>query len=311
VQVVLGETFAVKSKNYGSRHTITKSDVDKFLSESNRPAIAERLLMASTDLLAAGALDVMQAQEKPVTTCLLEQLHRSELEWPASAEILQPVSLSVAEPREHQLEALAAIEKWAAAEEPRGQVVMACGTGKSLVAVWSAERLAARTVLVLVPTLGLLRQTATVWARHARTKRRLLLVCSDARRSEIEDLAHCDAIGNLRTTNPARIAESLSADEPLLVVCTYNSSPSVAKAMAALEQPFDLAIADEAHRCAGLESSSHKTILDDAAIPARRRLFFTATPTIYGTRDKGRAADKNVALASMDDRTRFVPSYIT
>ena len=41
--------------------------------------------------------------------------------------------------------------------------------------------------------------------------------------------------------------------------------------------------------------------------PAGRRLFFTATPTVYGTRDKSRAANKNVRLASMDDYALFGP----
>ena len=77
----------------------------------------------------------MQAQEKSVTTCLLQQLRESELIWPATVDELQPAALHVAEPRDHQLEALRAIESWAQSTETRGQVVMACGTGKSLVAI--------------------------------------------------------------------------------------------------------------------------------------------------------------------------------
>lgn len=302
-----GRIFAVQAKNYGAAHSITKSDVDKFLSESNRPAISERLLIASTDRVARSAIDVMRAQEKRVTTCLLENLRLSELDWPASVADLAPAELATYEPRDHQEEALDAIGDWAKSPETRGQVVMACATGKSLVGVWAADRLGADKVVVLVPTLALLRQTAATWTRHASTARRLVLVCSDYRRSEAEDISKGDELGNLRTTHPAAIAEALRTTEPLLMVCTYNSSPALAKAMEGEDAAFDLAIADEAHRCAGLESSSHKTILDDAAICAQRRLFFTATPTIYGTRDKGRAADKNVRLASMDDRAQFGP----
>lgn len=297
--------FAIQAKNYGAQHAITKSDVDKFLSESNREMIAERLLIGSTDRVSRSAFEVMRAQEKPVTTCLRDSLRRSEVSWPQSVKCLSPIALSTAQPRAHQEQALTNIEIWANSGEPRGQVVMACGTGKSLIAAWAADRLQAKSVLVLVPTLPLLRQTASVWARHAAMKRRFLSVCSDKQRSEVEDLAKDDELGNLRTTNPVAIAEALKADQPILVVCTYNSSPAVAKAMEVTDRSFDLAIADEAHRCAGLESSSHKTILDDQAIRANRRLFFTATPTVFGTRDKGRARDQNVKLASMDDRSRF------
>ena len=100
----------------------------------------------------------------------------------------------------------------------------------------------------------------------------------------------------------------MRAGGPLLVLCTYDSSPVLAEAMGAVPDfCFDVAIADEAHRCAGLETTRHKTILDADAIRAGRRLFFTATPTVYGTRDKSRAANKNVRLASMDDHSRFGP----
>jgi len=300
-----GRLLAIQAKNYGAEYSVTKSDVDKFLSESNRALISERLLIASTDHLARSALDVMRAQEKPVSTCLRDGLRRSEVDWPKNVDDLAPVTVKPAEPRPHQLAALEDIDAWADSDEERGQVVMACGTGKSLIEAWTADRLRAKKVLVLVPTLPLLRQTASVWARHAATKRRLLSVCSDRQRSEVEDLAKDDELGNLRTTSPATIAEALESDQPLLAICTYNSSPAVTKAMELTDRSFELAIADEAHRCAGLESSSHKTILDAQAIRANRRLFFTATPTVFGTRDKSRARDRSVKLASMDDRSHF------
>jgi hypothetical protein len=79
------------------------------------------------------------------------------------------------------------------------------------------------------------------------------------------------------------------------VLCTYDSSPVLAEAMrVAPEFAFDLAIADEAHRCAGLEASRASSVLYRHA-------------DRYGTRDKSRAANKNVRLGSMDDRALFGP----
>jgi predicted helicase len=43
---------------------------------------------------------------------------------------------------------------------------------------------------------------------------------------------------------------------------------------------FDLAIADEAHRCAAPHSSQFAVVLDNEKIKARRRLFMTATPRV-------------------------------
>ena len=44
-QKLTGETWAVQAKCYDVEHSITKHDVDKFLSESNRKVIDKRLLI--------------------------------------------------------------------------------------------------------------------------------------------------------------------------------------------------------------------------------------------------------------------------
>jgi hypothetical protein len=50
-----GQTWAVQAKCYSPSYEITKPDVDKFLSESNRKEIDHRLLIATTDRLGANA----------------------------------------------------------------------------------------------------------------------------------------------------------------------------------------------------------------------------------------------------------------
>jgi predicted helicase len=65
-----GQTWAVQAKCYSPTYEITKSDVDKFLSETNRKGIDHRLLMATTNRLGANAKQVIEAQEKPVVRYL-------------------------------------------------------------------------------------------------------------------------------------------------------------------------------------------------------------------------------------------------
>ena len=48
----------------------------------------------------------------------------------------------------------------------RGRLIMPCGTGKSLTAYWIAEALKAKTILVAVPSLALVRQSLTDWTRE-------------------------------------------------------------------------------------------------------------------------------------------------
>ena len=72
---------------------------------------------------------------------------------------------------------------------------------------------------------------------------------------------------------------------------------------------FDLAIADEAHRCAGPVSSDFATILDSAGIKARRRLFMTATPRYFTGRVVRIAKEKEFEVASMDNEAKFGPVF--
>ncbi|UBI40903.1 DEAD/DEAH box helicase family protein [Streptomyces mobaraensis] len=50
----------------------------------------------------------------------------------------------------------------------RTQVIAATGSGKTLIAAEATRKLGARRVLVLVPTLDLLTQTAAVWREDGR-----------------------------------------------------------------------------------------------------------------------------------------------
>jgi predicted helicase len=52
----------------------------------------------------------------------------------------------------------------------RGQMIMACGTGKTLTALFIKEKLAAQRTLVLVPSLSLLAQTLREWRANKRVE---------------------------------------------------------------------------------------------------------------------------------------------
>ena len=61
----------------------------------------------------------------------------------------------------------------------RGQMIMACGTGKTLTALFVKEKLAADRTLVLAPSLSLLSQTLREWTANATAAFEYLPVCSD------------------------------------------------------------------------------------------------------------------------------------
>jgi len=152
---VEGHLWAVQAKRYDPSYTVTKRDLDTFLSESSRPQFSYRLLVATTDLLAPNARRVVEGSEKPVRLRLRGDLERAQVEWPDDPVSPAAPAFSPKTPRPHQEEALAAVVAGFEAHD-RGQLIMACGTGKTLVGLWAAEALAATRSLVLLPSLSLL-----------------------------------------------------------------------------------------------------------------------------------------------------------
>ena len=209
----------------------------------------------------------------------------------------------IREPRPHQRAALTDIASELAAHD-RATVVMACGTGKTLVALWAAEQAQARRVLVLVPSLNLVRQTLHEWAKWTNwgERFRYLCVCSDPKVSagldEIE-IRPEDADFPVRT-DPAIVRQFLDAGDSAVsvVFCTYHSAPVVGEAVRGI-QPFDLGIFDEAHKTTGREGTRYGFALKDKNLPIRKRLFLTATPRHYDIGKRNKEGD--FAVVSMDD----------
>jgi superfamily II DNA or RNA helicase len=213
-----------------------------------------------------------------------------------------------ARPHDYQREAINKVIKGFASAD-RGQLIMACGTGKTLTALFIREKLAAERTLILVPSLSLLKQTLNVWRANCTAEFVSLPVCSDVTVARDDDVAleHTSDLGVPVTTDPSEIAAFLRRRSgPQVVFATYQSSPQIAKAFALGRVPgFDLVVADEAHRCAGRVSSDFATVLDSVEIKAKRRLFMTATPRYFTGRVLKAAQDADYEIASMDDKAKF------
>ena len=102
-----GDHWAVQAKCYSPDYDITKHDVDKFLSESNRPLIQHRLLIATTDRIGNNAKQVCDAQDKPVIRFLLSDFEKSALEYPTNLnELSQAKRKAPPAPREQECQEL-------------------------------------------------------------------------------------------------------------------------------------------------------------------------------------------------------------
>ena len=304
-----GEIWAVQAKCYSPEYSITKHDVDKFLSESNRQQIDKRLLISSTDYIGKNAKQVCTAQEKPVTLFLKFDFEQASIEYPNHISKMDTAKRKQRpNPRNHQKIAIKAVEK-GFQNADRGQLIMACGTGKTFTTLWIKERLEPETTLVLLPSLSLLSQTLREWTFASHTPFNVLCVCSDesvGKNYSDELISNVQDVSFPTTSDPKEISSFLKYDGDKVIFSTYQSSPSIAEAQQDKNVPeIDLVIADEAHRCTGESGSAFTTILDQSLIKAKKRLFTTATPRTYSTNIKKKASERGIEVSGMDDESVF------
>ena len=227
----------------------------------------------------------------------------------------KPFALPKPQPRDYQIEALDAICGTLETHD-RATAVMACGTGKTLLALWVTERLKPKTVLVLVPSLTLLQQTLDEWSRNNSWGRSFsyLCVCSDP------SVAHGNSNDSIELhamdvefsvdTDPIQVRRFLERDthHVKVVFSTYQSSNVVIEGCNGLPS-FDIAIFDEAHKTTGPKDGLFSRCLSDANIKISKRLFLTATPRHYDIRHRNEEGEFKVV--SMDDVSLYGPRAYT
>ncbi len=208
-------------------------------------------------------------------------------------------------PRPYQQEAISKIVDGLNSED-RVTSVMPCGTGKTLVAFWVAQQLDAKNILVLVPSLALLRQTLHVWRTQTR-KMPKLAVCSDPTVRRGNDnlvIEQCDLDFPV-STDSGIVSQFLSQETPTskIVFSTYQSSQVIAAGMSETDR-FDFAVFDEAHKTAGRQDTKFSFALDDDKLSIKKRLFMTATPRHYNINKTNKDGDHQLVY-SMDDEEKY------
>src|SRR5690606_12723403 len=158
------------------------------------------------------------------------------------------------------------------------------------------------------------------WTLDSATPLRSYAVCSDAqvgkRRRERDDVAEVDVhdLDYPATTNATKLASRAlkpAPDRMTVVFATYQSIQVLNDAQKLHGLPeFDLVICDEAHRTtgatlAGEDESNFVRVHNQDFIAAKKRLYMTATPRVFGDAVKAKASEASAVLASMDDETLF------
>lgn len=160
-----GELSAYQVKFRASRPNLSWSGdkLSNLFGQTDGPGIRQRVVFTNCD----GFADVVN--ERRDFFCIrgtdLDQLKREDFEamerWLRTAVVFFEKRV----PYDYQVEALEILIP-AFKTHDRLSAILACGTGKTLLTLWVSERMEARTVLVLLPSLALLRQTLHEWLRY-------------------------------------------------------------------------------------------------------------------------------------------------
>ncbi|MFH9739267.1 DEAD/DEAH box helicase [Streptomyces roseolus] len=329
-----GGFCAIQCKFYDPSHTLQKEDIDSFFTASGKGGFTRRMIISTTEKWSVHAEAALADQQIPVTRLGMSDIANSPVEWymPAADEPFELSLQTKKSPRKHQREAIDAVFA-GFAENNRGKLIMACGTGKTFTGLKIVERLQKEraaagegdhtTVLFLVPSIALLSQTLREWSFETELALRPFAVCSDVKvgrgqpQGDDQDMATHD-LALPATTDSDRLIKQMASVEAgpglTVVFSTYQSIATIAEAQKKGLGSFDLILCDEAHRTTGVTLAGHDEsafvrVHDNDYLAGDRRLYMTATPRIYNEDTKADAKNADAVLASMDDEATFGPEF--
>lgn len=350
-----GSYWAIQCKCYNENTVINKAAVDTFISTSGRTFKNEagattkfsyRVWVATTESWGANARETLENQDIPCNILNGFDIDNDPtVDWEKIEQGMYGTSASVKEQREvknHQKIALENAHEYYKTHD-RGQLIMACGTGKTFTALRLVEQETKNKglILVLVPSIALINQTLNEWNSYSTKPIYPICVCSDSTASrrkvtEADDLTDTPVdLAMPACTDVKSIARQLSnamdkAEGMVVVYSTYQSIDVISEAQKYLsgkkkdaqaelfddglnhdrDYTFDFIVCDEAHRTTGAtlsgkDESHFVKVHSNENINARRRLYMTATPRLYEENTKKKAEQNSVILCSMDDESLY------
>lgn len=322
-----GQYSAIQCKMYATDHRVSKADIDSFVSASDKSYFTKRFIVATNESWSDNVKKDLIQKTVPITIISHSELASSNVNW-KSYESGRFENLKKRVPRSYQKEAISQTIL-GFKNHDRGKLIMACGTGKTFTSMKIVEEYPGKGGLVvfLVPSLSLLSQTLTDWKRNCDIHINAFAVCSDsstgkANSHDVDSLTTVDQLAYPATTDANalvnNVMSSLQHEEDLTVIfSTYQSIQVISDAQGKGLPEIDLIICDEAHRTAGnyfVEDNNESyftKVHDNSFIKAKKRLYMTATPKIYGNISKEQEKSSDLVLYSMDDESVFGPTFST
>lgn len=309
---------AIQCKFRQDDSSITKAELDSFISASGKDKYKRRMLFTLTGDFSKNAQDMLDGQDPRVEIITRERLDRT-IDWTNYPE---KTSIVHKELRDHQVRAINDVLE-GFSHHSRGRLIMACGTGKTFTSLKIAEAIAGKSglVLVLVPSISLLNQSLLAWNYDHDENIPLtsFAVCSDStvgRKDYPDEDLRLSDLEIPATTNANDLITSFTPNSEAMTVIfsTYQSLEVINEAQQKGLPDFDLIICDEAHRTAGIslkdkQDSNFRRVHDDNFIHSRKRLYMTATPRVFGDSASEQAQAQDILLCSMDNEELYGPEF--
>ncbi|MDR3203520.1 MAG: DEAD/DEAH box helicase family protein, partial [Deltaproteobacteria bacterium] len=331
-----GQYWAVQCKFLGQNDYLNTEGIDTFFRKSGQSFETEtnekkffdhRLLICTSYNWSKNAEDALKDQKPPCSRLSLDDLEAAPVDWEkldkgafGSEARLPKLSL-----REHQRAAVEAAREHFKTND-RGQLLMACGTGKTFTSLKIAENLTQGRglVLFLAPSIALVGQTLKEWLAQKVHDIYAISVCSDPSISKYkknDEDSDSTGIVDLNvpvTTDVDKILKELKFAEAKhpnwlkVIFSTYQSIEPLAEALKQGGREAALIVCDEAHRTTGVkvpdrDESYFVKVHDNSFIKASKRLYMTATPRVYSSDVKKnvKTEDSSIVLFSMDDIDQY------
>ena len=177
--------------------------------------------------------------------------------------------------------------------------------------LWIKEKIKSKNTVVLLPSLNLLAQIVSDWSFASKSKTVVLYFCTNKSVGKKKDDEAMQTLSEMPFPVHSDITEirkfNKSAGDKV-IFSTYQSSDLIHESQKGRGiNVFDLAVANEAHRCAisGKPNSPFATIPDGKRIKATKQLSATAIPSTYTTQAKNALEERGVEVVGMDDEEAF------
>ena len=293
-----GELCAIQCKCYSDDGSLDTEQVSKFLAKAAGLQMPHRILVYTGESITRNARRLLEQNDCRIMGS--DHFRDSGVDWSGFPKLS---SRRPKELRPHQKAAVADVLK-GLDEHERGQLIMACGTGKTLTSLHIAEKHCKKggIVLYLVPSISLILQSMREWSDNANMRHYYLAVCSDKSTGEDGSITELESPVSTDSDALSKYLKRRPAGALTVVFSTYHSLAVVRRAV---KDEFDLILCDEAHRTTGAEDKSFFTdVHRDSKVRGKRRLYMTATPRVYSDAVLARTGK---VVYSMDDEAKYGP----